>query len=169
MAYVVAGPLFVFAVLLQCAVIPGSGLFGARPDLLLVLVCAWAIVRSREEAMLAAPPAALLAGLLRAGPIGLPLLALIGPIGGAMLQRNLRGGGFFFRLMLVVLLSTVWSSGLDLVVSFLSGQHTMYLAGIGSFGMGAIMLNLLLATVLYWPFRLARKRTIARATGLSLS
>jgi hypothetical protein len=162
-------PILLVAALLQLALAPILGVLGGHGDLFLVLVAGWALIRSPEEVMIAGPPSALLAGLLGAGPIGVPILALMVPIGMAML---LRAGGAMPRLpslVATVALSSAAAVMLDLVVQFLSGARSLDLAGFGTVLAGATALNVFLATVIYWPLRVGRQRKLVRRTHLSLS
>ena len=167
LTYVLLALLFGLVAILQSAAIPSPHVYGAHADLLLVLVALWALLRSSEEVMAAAPPAALLAGLLGAGAIGTPLLVLIAPVGLALLLRP-RGKSGLAPLLCVVAASTTWALLVNLSVDFMSGQHALHLSGIGSVLLGALILNSALALVLYGPVRLVRKRHLVRRTQLSL-
>jgi cell shape-determining protein MreD len=162
-------PFFLATALLQAAFIPGFGMFGARADFVLIMATSWAVVRSPEEAMIAAPPAALIAGLLGAGPIGVPLLALITPMALALGIRDGNPNPRLPSLCLAMAISTVAALAEELTVQFLTGGHTIQLTGIGSVLIGATLLNTLLAAALYGPLCIGRKRKLARRARLSLS
>ncbi len=165
----VALPFMLLAALLQAALAPSLSLLGGHVDLLLVIAAGWALVRSPQEAMIAAPPAALLEGLLGAGPIGTPILALLAPVSVALW---LRSGGAVPRLptvMTVVVVSTLLSVVLDLMVQFLGGARGFDLAGLGLVLVGATVLNAAIAALLYWPLKIARPHKLTRRTRLSLS
>lgn len=160
---------FLLAALLHLALVPVVTLFGGHADIFLVVVTTWALVRSPEEAMLAGPPAALLVGLLGAGPIGTPILALMPPVGLAILLRN---GGALPRLPsvgAVMAAVSVAAPMLELVVQFLGGARSFDFAGLASVFTGAILLNVLLAAMIYWPMKIGRKRKLVRRARLSLS
>jgi cell shape-determining protein MreD len=165
----VALPIFLMAALLQQAIAPAFQLFGGHANLLLVVVAGWALIRSAEEAMIAGPPAALLAGLLGAGPIGTPLLALIAPIAMAL---TLRSGGAMPKLPSlcgVLCLSSVTAIVVDLIVEFLSGGRSFDFAGFIPIVAGATLLNLVIGLILYRFLCIGRKRKLVRRTRLSLS
>lgn len=168
LTYLLIALLFGLIAILQSADVPSPSLFGAHADLLLVLVAAWALLRSSDEVMVAAPPAALLAGLLGAGPIGAPLLVLIAPVGLALLLRQ-RERNHLPGLVLLVAVSTIWALLITLGADFMSGQQALHLGGAGGVLLGAVVLNLTLALVIYWPLRFVRKRQLLRKAGLSLS
>jgi cell shape-determining protein MreD len=162
-------PFFLVAAFAQATVGPMVGLFGGHPDLVLVIAAGWAVLRSPEEAMIAGPPAAIIAGLLGAGPIGTPVLALIAPIGLALL---LRSGGATPRLpslCAAVAIGSVVTLGLDLTVQFLSGARDFIFTGLLTVTLGAALLNVLFAAAIYRPLCIGRKRKLVRRTRLSLS
>ncbi len=162
-------PFFLAAALLQATIGPMLSIFGGHLDILLVLVAGWAVVRSPEEAMIAGPPAALLTGLLAASPIGTPILALIAPIGLALL---LRSGGATPRLPSLCAVAAIGSAtaiGLDLAIQFVSGARDFIFSGLVPVTLGATLLNVLLAAALYRPLCIGRKRKLVRRTRLSLS
>ncbi|HTE83912.1 MAG TPA: hypothetical protein VK821_04200 [Dehalococcoidia bacterium] len=162
-------PYFLAAALLQATIGPMFSLLGGHPDLVLIVVAGWAVVRSPEEAMIAGPAAAILAGLLAAGPIGTPVLALLTPIGLALI---LRSGGATPRLpslCAVACLSSGAAIGLDLTAQFLSGARDFTFSGLLPVTLGAMILNVLLAAAIYRPLCIGRKRKLVRRTHLSLS
>jgi rod shape-determining protein MreD len=162
-------PIFLAAALLQCALIPGFGLFGARADFVLIVATSWAIVRSPEEAMVAAPPAALLVGLLGAGPIGIPLLSLLTPMALALAVRDGNPNPRLPSLCLAMVVSTVAAFAIELTVQFLAGGHTIQLTGVPWVLLGTTLLNTLFAAAIYWPLCIGRKRKLVRRARLSLS
>lgn len=162
-------PFFLAAVLLQDAIGPATWLLGARFDLLLVLTLSWALVRSCEEAMVAALPAALLFGILGTGPIGASLLGLMPPIAIALGMRNNNPTPRLPTVCAAMALSTVAALGIELIVRFLSGEQTINISGLWTVLAGETILNIGVATILYRPLCIGRTRSLVRRTGLSLS
>jgi rod shape-determining protein MreD len=162
-------PFFLAAALIQPAVSPTISLFGGHPDFVLMLVAGWALVRSPEEAMVAGPPAAILAGLLSAGPIGTPLLALLLPIGLALLLRSGGANPRLPSLCAVACVTSIFAVGLDLTVQFLSGERDFIFTGLATVTLGATVLNLALALAMYPLLCIGRKRKLVRRARLSLS
>jgi len=68
--------LIALAALVQAAVLPAFSIFGAQPNLLVVLLIAWMSVRGKREALPLIPAAGFLQGLLDSQPLGLAMLAL---------------------------------------------------------------------------------------------
>ena len=118
---------------------------------------------------MAAPPAALLSGLLGAGPIGVPLLSLLTPVALALAIRDANPNPRLPSLCLAMAISTVAALATELVVQFLAGGRTIQLSGIGSVLIGATVVNTLFAAAIYWPLCLGRKRKLVRRARLSLS
>lgn len=63
------------SVLAEIAFAPGAGLLGVRPQLTLVMISLWSALRPEAEAMLLAPAAGLMLGLLANEPLGVSVLA----------------------------------------------------------------------------------------------
>jgi rod shape-determining protein MreD len=162
-------PFFLIAALIQPALAPTLSLFGGHPDFVLVLIAAWALVRSPEEAMVAGPPAAILSGLLSAGPIGTPLLALMLPIGLALLLRSGGANPRLPSLCAVVCATSILAVGLDLTVQFLEGERDFIFTGLAAVTLGAMILNLVIAVAIYPLLCIGRQRKLVRRTRLSLS
>ena len=145
------------AVLVDVAFAPGATLFGVRPELTLVLIALWAALRPQSEVMLLAPAAGLALGLLGNEPLGASVLALApialagGSRNGASTQRR-----FVFSIGLVAAGTLVYAPALA-AISWLLGDPS-------PLGLGALptlatlmLLNAVLAAMLYWP--------LARLTG----
>ncbi len=76
MSLVVGLVLVVFAALAQVSVLPAFSIFGAQPNLVIVFLVAWTVVRDQREALLLIPAAGFVLGLLDSEPLGLAMLAL---------------------------------------------------------------------------------------------
>lgn len=93
--------------LLQGVLLSQVNLWGARPDLMLLVVLAWAMVRNVEEGLLWAFIGGLILDLLSGGPLGAILLALVAV---AFLAGQSWGQGFgspVVRLLLLTFLGVV--------------------------------------------------------------
>lgn len=93
--------------LLQGVLLSQVNLWGARPDLMLLVVLAWAVVRNVEEGLLWAFIGGLILDLLSGGPLGAILLALVAV---AFLAGQSWGQGFgspVVRLLLLTFLGVV--------------------------------------------------------------
>ena len=70
-----AAPLLLAAALIQAAVMPSFPVLGAYPNLVLVLVVSWTVVRGQREGMVVVPIGGLCLGLVSSQPVGVALLA----------------------------------------------------------------------------------------------
>jgi cell shape-determining protein MreD len=109
-SYYIGLPLIFFVALLEASVLPMFRVFDLQPNLTLVLVVAWLIIRGVEEAFVFIPFAGLMLGLVDGAPIGTALIALA-PI---VLLQELRGshlpaGGLVMAMAFVVIMSFVYS------------------------------------------------------------
>ena len=64
------------AALAQAAIMPAFSIFGAQPNLLIVLLVVWIAVGGQRDALLLVPVAGFAQGLLDSAPLGLAMLAL---------------------------------------------------------------------------------------------
>src|SRR3989304_1059960 len=77
MRYATAFVLVAMAALLQTSALTSFTVLGVHPNLVLVLLVSWAIVRGRDDAMVVVPMGALVLGLMDSQLLGLALLAAI--------------------------------------------------------------------------------------------
>ena len=145
------------AVLLDIAFAPGALFLGGRAQLTLVVVALWSALRPQAEAMLLAPAAGLLLGLLGNEPLGLSVLAFapIVVLGGMSEERS-TARRFAFTIGLVAIGTLVYAL-VALIAAPLAGSAIP--VGFGSLRAVLVVtvLNLAMAAVLYWP--------LARMTG----
>jgi rod shape-determining protein MreD len=156
-------PVALLAVLLDLAVAPGAQFFGVRPSFTLVVVALWSALRPREEAMLLAPVAGLLLGLLGTEPLGVSVLALapLVLLGGLNTARGAR------RRALATVGLVAFGT---LVYVPVYGVLSALFGGAAPVGWGTVrvllfvaILNTLLAAVVYLPLaRLSVDRTTHR-------
>lgn len=66
----------IVAALAQLSVMPAFSIFGAHPNLLIVLLAVWITVGGQREALLLIPAAGFVYSLLDSEPLGLTMLAL---------------------------------------------------------------------------------------------
>jgi rod shape-determining protein MreD len=160
---------FLLAALVQTTAGAGPWFFGVHVGWLLVTVTTWAIVRGPDEVFTTAPPAAILAGLLGDGPIGTPLLALLAPVGLAVLLRDAVRARRWPALALAIVASTICAFFLGLIVDFIGGDHAIDLSGFGSLLGRSVLLNLGVATMLFFPLRVSQKPQLREPTRVGLS
>ena len=76
MSYYVGIVLVIFCALLEASVLPLFRIQGLQPNLTLILLMAWLIIRGAEEAYVLIPVGGIFLGLVDGAPIGTALLAL---------------------------------------------------------------------------------------------
>jgi rod shape-determining protein MreD len=99
-----AVPLLTLVGLIQNALLSRLSLFGSRPDLMLLVVLGWTIVRGANEGLVWAFIGGLVLDLLSGGPIGAYILALLGV---AFVGHQAWGEGLGTPLVRVLLLALV--------------------------------------------------------------
>ncbi len=155
MIWYAALPLTLLVALLQIGAAPSFAFFSVHPDLPVVWLCCWAVVRGRQEAMALIPVAGLALGLAGSEPLGASLLALL-PVAGlaALVEATPLRGRFLAAIAITAVCSILYT-----VVHALAG------AAAGD-GLGppvnllvvaprAAALDMIAAALLFWPVRLA--------------
>lgn len=103
MSYYIGVPLVFLVALAEVAFLPYFRILGLQPNLLLVILLCWLMVRGQEESLYLIPIGALALGLVDGAPLGVALLALA-PV--AVLY-DLRGAHLGQGQLLVTVLFTV--------------------------------------------------------------
>jgi len=150
--FVAAVAVIVGAVAFQTAVLSRVTLLGIRPDLLLVIVVTWALVRGPDEGRVVIFVSALFYGLLIADPAGFPLIAMAPALPLTLLRDSgLVQSKFVMSLVIIgaatlayeviyTLLLTLADGGADVIATF---TH-VYLP--------AVLVNLAAAPFVYFLF-----------------
>lgn len=144
------GPLLVtMMALMEASVLPLFRVYDLQPNLTLVLLIAWLIVRGANEAFVLAPIGALMLGLVGGAPLGTALLALA-PL--ALLQElrgsQLREGGFVAAVGFTVVMSLFFNY-VHLAVFSLQGQGGDWLIASTQIILPTVFLNVLLLLPVY--------------------
>jgi rod shape-determining protein MreD len=158
--------LLILLALLQATVVPAVPYIGIRPDLVLLLVLAWTMVRGTTEGAVAAFIGGLAVDIFSPLPLGshaLVMLLTIAPIG-AM-------GAPFYRGNLVfpiggAFLATVLYNVLLLLLSRLLGQDIVWGSLLWRLALPMALITATLMPVVYWALdhidrRVHRRFTIA--------
>lgn len=152
---VIAGLLVIFAAALtQAAVLPAFSIFGAQPNLLVVLLVVWIIVGNQRDALLLIPIAGFVLGLLDAEPLGLAMLALA-PLILLLEVRELRlARSDLLLAVLLVVVATLAYEGTFLISLALRSQQLDWPASALDVLVPAIIANVLLVLPVYGIGRL---------------
>lgn len=155
MRYYVGVPLMLFLALAQTSSLPLFSLFGAHPNLVLVVLVGWAVVRGPDEALVLLAVAGLSLGLLNSQPLGLHLLALA-PLVPLAAVRELRLiESELLPALGLAFLATLAYEGVFLVVFRLTGQDLDWWGSVSRVAIPAAIANALLMIPVYWLVWLA--------------
>jgi rod shape-determining protein MreD len=141
--------LIVVAALFQVAVVPSFSIFGAHPNLLLVLLVAWFAVRDQREAFILVPLAGLALGLLDSYPLGLTMLALAPLILLSDVHDLRLVDSDFLPAVAVTAVATAAYEGVLLATLAVNGDSIGWLASVRDVIAPAIIANILLLPLLY--------------------
>ncbi|MDQ4100524.1 MAG: rod shape-determining protein MreD, partial [Chloroflexota bacterium] len=136
-------------VLLEIAFAPGATVFGGRAQLSLVVIALWSVLRPADEAMLLAPAAGLLLGLLGNEPLGLSVLAFAPVVALGMLNEERSIERRFVLTLGLVALGTFVYAVADLTIFRLAGRTIPVAFSTLQAVLVVTILNLVLAAVLY--------------------
>ncbi len=153
------------AALAQSTTLAGVSLFGARPDLVFLLVAVWAFLRGPIEGAVWAFIGGLLLDALSGGPFGGLALALLAAalLVGQQWGREL--GSTAFQLMLLVLVACFLSHIVLLLVMTATGYPVDWPYALSHIAGPSALLNGLLAPLIYQPLSWLDRRT--RPEGLT--
>jgi rod shape-determining protein MreD len=151
--------LLIVLVLLQASVVPQISASGVRPDLVLIAVTAWSLLRGAEEGMLWALIAGVAMDIVSGAPFGMSTLPLLLVSFGAGLSQR---GIFRFDLVIPILIIPVatliyraamlaWLKAFGWPVTWGEGLRPIILP--------TIVINTLMMPVVYWLLRLVSRRS----------
>jgi len=151
-SYYVGATLVIFAALLEASVLPLFRVDGLQPNLTLVLLVAWLIIRGPEEAYVLIPLGGIFLGLVDAALMGTALLALA-PV--AILQE-VRGGqlnekGLLMATVFTLIMSLVYQYTYLLVFT-LQGEAGSWAQATTSVILPTTLINLAVLLPLYAVF-----------------
>ena len=155
MSYWVGLPLLVLVALSEVSVLPMFRVYGLQPNLLLVLLIAWLIVRGAGEAFVLAPIGGVLLGFMDGAPAGTALIGLA-PL--AFLQdlrgSQLREGGLIAAAGFTIVMSLFYNF-VHLGVFTVMGEAGEWGAAVTRIIMPTVLLNLVVLLPVYGLLTLA--------------
>jgi rod shape-determining protein MreD len=169
----IALPLLVLAATLQATLTPQISILGGRPDLVFLIVLAWAANAPLEDSVLLAFIGGIALDLLSTTPLGASvigiLLAVFVMYGWQ--QQMYRVG--FISLIWFVLIGTLVNHSIELVIMLFSGFRPAFASRLG-YGilldnityviLPTVFYNLLLVLPIYWLVRRIQRRVYDMAT-----
>jgi rod shape-determining protein MreD len=154
MSYYVGITLVIFSALLEASVMPLFRVDGLQPNLTLVLLMAWLIIRGAEEAYVLIPIGGVFIGLVDGALMGTALLAMA-PV--ALLQEvrgaQLNEKGIAMAVAFVLIMSLVYNYTY-LVVSTLQGESGPWIDATTQVILPTTLMNLAILLPLYAGFAL---------------
>ena len=149
MSYYIALPLLLLLAATEASVLPLFRVAGMQPNIVLVLLVVWLMVRGANEAFVLIPAGGLLLGLVDAAPLGTALLALA-PL--AVLHElrgaRLRESGVVLTLLFTVLATLAYHITYLLVFT-VQGDNGSWIAAMTRVILPTAFLNALLVLPLY--------------------
>ncbi|MBC7227686.1 MAG: rod shape-determining protein MreD [Thermoflexales bacterium] len=152
-------PLLTAAALTQSTALAGVSLFGARPDVVFLLVAVWAFLRGPVEGAVWAFIGGLLLDTLSGGPFGSFTLALLAAALMVGQQWGRELGSTAFQLMLLVLVACFLSHAVLLLAMSATGYPVNWQYALSHTAGPSALLNALLAPVVHLPLSWLDRRT----------
>jgi rod shape-determining protein MreD len=158
MSYYVGITLLFFVALIEVSVLPLFRVYGLQPNLTLVLLVAWLIIRGEEEAYVLIPIGGVLLGLVESAPMGTAIIALA-PV--AVLQEirgsKLGQGGIAMAIAFAAVMSVVYNFTYLLVFT-LTGESGNWLVATTDVVLPVTLLNIVVLVPLYFVFSVVNPR-----------
>lgn len=153
MKYIIALIAAFFAVVLASSAMPYLKILGVSPDLPLIFVACWAVIRGQKEAMVVVPLAGLTRDLLTSDPVGASVLALA-PIVFLASVREMRivESDFVMALGVVAVASLAFGI-LHMGVLTVTGDSVPWFTGLLRVTLPLMLVNPLFAVIVYPPMR----------------
>jgi len=147
--YAVAFVLLAVAALFQTSAVPAFTVLGVHPNIVLVVLLSWAMVRGLNEAMVLVPMGTLTLGLMDGQLLGAALLAAM-PV---VLLTEIREAriiqGDFLLAVLLIILSTLAYETIFLVILRLTGETVQWWGSFVRLAIPAAIVNALLVPPAY--------------------
>lgn len=156
-------PILMIAAVIQSVGLENLNILGGRPDLVLLLVVTWAIIRGTNDGVLWGFFGGMFCDLLSGGTFGLWTLALtaVGWLAGQPWVHAL--GPTLMRLALMSVVGTFFGHGVLLVTMILFGYSVNFTQAFQNIAVPSALLNLILSpfafTLLVWVHQRSQPRT----------
>jgi rod shape-determining protein MreD len=158
MALYLSIPILAFAAILQASILPLISLAGGGPDLVFLIVLAWAIDSDLRQSASWAFVGGLMLDLLSSLPVGvhsIPLLVIVFALSGVGTQ--------VYRLGLLLLVSvavggTLFQQLTLMILTALLGHRVQWVEEFTSIVLPTMFYNLLLIVPTYWLIRRIQRR-----------
>lgn len=158
MKWLMLGVGMVGLVLLQTSAVPAFELLGVAPNLVLVVLCCWVVVRGQGETMVLVPLAGITIGLLSFQGMGESVAAFMPIVLLATLRRAMEPRSEYVWALAIVIVATALHFVSLAVAIEVKGSSIDWLAAASDVLVPSVLVNLLLALLVYWLVRLPTPR-----------
>jgi rod shape-determining protein MreD len=149
MAVLIALPILGGMLILQSAVVNQAPLLHGAPDLVLLVIIAWALQKRVRTAWQWAGIAGLLAGFVSALPFGVYLFNYLAAVGLAILLRQRVWQAPLFAMLVITFFSTLLEHVVTILALRISGEALPLLTAFNQVVFPSMLLNLLIAAPIY--------------------
>lgn len=156
MKYIVAFVLAFALALVYAAALPYWRILGVTPDLVLIFVACWAMLRGQAESMVVIPLAGFLRDLMTSDPLGASVLALAPIVLLASLREVKIVETDFVPTLVVVVLGSLAYGIIALTVLLATGQTVPWSDALLRAILPAAVVNALFTPIIYLPVRWLR-------------
>jgi rod shape-determining protein MreD len=147
--------LVILATIAQVSIEPAFSIFGAQPNLVLVVLVAWIAVRPRGEAFVLIPLGGLMLGLYDNQPLGVALLALAPLLIMAEILDMRLVQSTLLQATLIIIVATLLYELAYLLTLAVTGESIDWLAAVWDVLVPAAIANALVLLPVYGIIRLA--------------
>ena len=152
-------PLLLTVALLQTTALPALEILGVKPELMLLMVLAWSLLRGVEEGLVWAFLGGLMLDLFSGGPVGASALALLVVSFLSGLARGSVTRGSFVLPIGVALAGTLLYQTLFLLVIQLTRGTVPWTDGLFRMTLPSLAVNALLMPVIFWVMAWLDRKT----------
>ena len=140
--------------LLQTSAVPAFQLLGVAPNLLLVVLCCWAVVRDQREALVMVPLAGLSLGLLSFQGMAESVAAFLPLVLIAALREQVRPPNEYAWALAVIIGATILHFFAVAVTIQVGGDSVAWLDALRDVMVPSVLTNLFIGALVYWLVRL---------------
>jgi rod shape-determining protein MreD len=153
MKYFIAAVAAFLIAIIYVAALPSWRILGVTPNLVLIFVACWAMLRGQSEAMVVVPIAALASDLATSYPLGTSLLALAPVVLLAALYDRQVIETDFVPTLAVVAISSLAYGIITIAVLTATGHDIPWFAALRVAVLPSIIVNALFTPIIYLPIR----------------
>jgi len=160
-------PIMLIVASLHGTLIPQIRIAEGGPDLIFLLVIAWAMNAELEEGVIWAFVGGITQDLQSAAPLGVSTLGMLIIVFGisGLAQRIYGIGGLIFSLIALAIFGTLFHQIILMILLWLTGYSIAWGADITNVVVPTIFYNLILILPIYWLVRRIQRRVIRPQRG----